>query len=173
MSVGQALLEIAYDGPHELVVFPGEENLADLKPGAPALASADAFPGRTFDARVSLIAPTVDASQGTVEVRLAMDDPPAYLLPGMTVSVNITTGRRAGALVLPEEAVQGLGTDRPWVGVPRDGRLEQVGVETGLRAEGFVEVLAGLEPDARVARSPSAGLLRDRVRVLGSGAAGR
>ena len=41
----------------------------------------------------------------------------------MTVSVNIETGRKSGATVLPEDAVQGLGTSRPWVGVVQNGRL--------------------------------------------------
>jgi len=37
----------------------------------PALASADAYPDRTFEAEISLVAPAVDPDQGTVEVRLA------------------------------------------------------------------------------------------------------
>ena len=147
---GRSLLEVALDGPTELVVFPSEENLGQLHPGAPARASADAWPRRTFAARVSSIAPSVDPAQGTVEVRLAVDDPPDDLLPDMTVSVNIEVGRREHALVLPEEAVRGLGTDAPWVAVVRDGVLVRQPVEVGLRGERWVEILSGIGPSQAV-----------------------
>ncbi|NNM33371.1 MAG: efflux RND transporter periplasmic adaptor subunit [Gemmatimonadetes bacterium] len=167
VSPGQGLLELALDGPAELVVFPGEENLAGLSVGAPATASADAFPKQTFEASVSLVAPSVDPTQGTVEVRLAVPAPPDYLLPDMTVSVNIETGRRPSALVLPEEVVQGLGTADPWVGVVRDGHLERQPVEIGLRATGIVEVLSGIENGEFVARGFEGVELGSRVRTAG------
>jgi HlyD family secretion protein len=151
LSPGRIVMEVAFEGATELVVFPGEENLGRLHLGAAAVASADAFPDQTFPAMLALIAPSVDASQGTVELRLSIPDPPAYLLPDMTVSVNIETGRKEGASVLPEDAVQGLGTSQPWVGVIRDGELARLDVSVGLRAVGYVEITAGLEPETRVA----------------------
>jgi len=168
VSAGRVLLEIAFEGPAELVVFPGEENLRRLSLGAPVLASADAFPDQVFPAVVSLIAPTIDPAQGTVEVRLTMLEPPAYLLPDMTVSVNIETGRKTAAAVLPEDAVQGLGTDQPWVGVVNAGLLERVDIAVGLRATGYVEVSSGLAPGATVALSVGPGDIGRRVRVAGS-----
>lgn len=167
VSPGRVLLELALDGPAELVVFPGEENLAGLSVDAPATASADAFPNRTFEASVSLVAPSVDPAQGTVEVRLAVPAPPDYLLPDMTVSVNIETGRRASALVLPEEVVQGLGTAEPWVAVVRDGRLVQQPVKIGLRAPGMVEILSGVEDGELVARGFEGVEPGSRVRPAG------
>lgn len=86
---GQALLDIALDGPTELVGYAREEDLAALRVGALARASADAFPDSSFAARVNWIAPVVDPAQGTVEVRFAVPKPPLYLRPDMTVSINI------------------------------------------------------------------------------------
>lgn len=166
VSPGQVLLEMAVEGPSELVVFPGEENLGRLALGAEAVASADAFPERTFAAVVSLVAPSVDPSQGTVEVRLTIADPPEYLLPDMTVSVNIESGRKLAAPVLPEDAVQGLGTDEPWVAVVRDGRLLRQDVTVGLRPDGFVEIVSGLRDDESVALSITADDIGNRVRIV-------
>ncbi|HSM60825.1 MAG TPA: efflux RND transporter periplasmic adaptor subunit, partial [Longimicrobiales bacterium] len=166
---GRVLLEMAVDGPVELVVYPAEENLAELRVGSPARASADAFPDRDFAAEVSLIAPTVDPTQGTVEVRLSVSEAPGYLIPSMTVSVNIETGRRDGASVLPAGAVRGLGTEEPWVAVVRHGRLERQPIEVGLRTEGWVEVLSGpgqAEPVVPPEGSPELGA---RVRVAAPG----
>ncbi len=141
---GRTLIELATDGPVEVVVFPSEDNLEGITLGAGAAVSADAYPDRTFHAQVSLIAPSVDAAQGTVEVRLAVPEPPAYLLPDMTLSVNIEAGRRAQAAVLPEGAVRGLGTGEPWVAVADAGRLKRRPVKVGLTADGWVEILDGV-----------------------------
>jgi len=162
---GRILLDLALDGPTELVVFPSEDNLGQLRIGAPATASADAYPDSAFPARVSLIAPAVDPSQGTIEVRLAVDSPPAYLRPEMTVSVNIEAGRRAAARVLPGSAVRGLGTDSPWVAVARDGRLARQPVKVGLRAERYVEIVSGLEPEELVVPPAESPELGARVRL--------
>jgi len=169
VSPGRALLEMAFSGPMEVVVFPGEENLGQLEVGASATVSADAFPDRVFAAIVALVAPAVDPTQGTVEVRLSVPDPPDFLRSGMTVSVNVEAGRRAAANVLPEEAVQGLGTGDAWVAVIREGRLARQPVDVGLRAGGFVEILAGLRGTEPVAVAASEAQVGDRVRVRQSG----
>lgn len=164
---GRVMLEVAYEGPVELVVFPSEENLGQLEVGAPATASADAYPDRIFPGTVSLILPTVDRSQGTVEVRIAVPEPPPYLRTDMTVSVNIQVGRREDTSVLPEDALQGLGTDDPWVGVIVEGRLERRAVEVGLRAEDRIEILSGLGADEVVAIMESPGdAIGQRVRIV-------
>lgn len=142
---GRVLLEVSSDGLLELVAFPSEENLSRLTAGAEARVSADAYPSEQFAARVTLISPVVDADQGTIEVRLAPDDPPTYLRPDMTLSVNIEVGRKEGAAVLPEDAVRGLGTSEPWVGVVSDGQMVERHVTVGFRGEGYVEILSGLE----------------------------
>ncbi len=162
---GLTLLEMAVDGPFELVVFPAEENLGRIEVGAPATASADAYPDRTFPATVSLVAPSVDAAQGTVEVRLAIPDPPDYLRASMTVSVNIQAGRVDGASVLPEDAVRGLGTPEPWVAVVEDGRLARRPVDVGLRADRWVEIRGGLHPDEAVVPAAGSPDLGARVRA--------
>ena len=62
--------------------------------GASTLDSADAFPYCTFAAQVSSLAPVVDPTQGTVEVRLAIPNPPKFLRTDMTMTVNVEVVRR-------------------------------------------------------------------------------
>jgi HlyD family secretion protein len=162
---GRVLLEMAFDGPWELVVYPAEENLGQIHVDADATASADAYPERTFAARVSLVAPAVDPAQGTVEVRLSVPDAPDYLRPSMTVSVNIEAGRRDDAPVLPEDAVRGLGTPDPWVAVVEDGHLVRRKVEVGLRAERWVEIRSGLAPGEAVVPPDGSPDVGARVRI--------
>ncbi len=151
---GRALLVVARDGATQLSVLPDEKNLALLRLGQPATASADAFPDRTFPARVAYIAPAVDLSRGTVEVKLDVESPPPFLRPDMTVSVNVETGRDPQALVLAAGAIRDPGAS-PWALVVRDGKASRQPVTLGLRGEGKVQVLTGLAPGEWVV-SPAA-----------------
>jgi HlyD family secretion protein len=154
---GRMLLVVARDGPTQLSVLPDEKNLAFLGMGQPATASVDAFPDRVFPARVAYIAPAVDLSRGTVEVKLDVADPPPFLRPDMTVSVNVEVGRDPAALVLPAGAVRDTGTD-PWALVVRDGRAVRQPVKLGMRGEGAVQILSGLAlGEAVVAQASSVG----------------
>jgi HlyD family secretion protein len=160
---GRALLVLAEDGATRLTVQPDEKNLAVLRPGQPAEAAADAFPAERFRAAVSYIAPAVDPARGTVEVRLAVPEPPPFLRPDMTVSVNVEVGRKADALVVPSEAIRD-GATEPWVIRVTDGRAERRTVKLGLRGEGMVEVIEGLAPGDAVV-PPAAGAVEAGARV--------
>lgn len=151
---GVALLVLARVGDVQLTVEPDERSLAYLQPGQPALASADAFPRERFPARVRTVAPSVDPERGTVEVKLELPQPPGYLRPGMTVSVDIEVGRRDGALLLPTEAVRDASSDTPWVLVLQEGRAARREVRLGLKGEGRVEVVEGLQEGDVVVTSP-------------------
>jgi HlyD family secretion protein len=160
---GAALVVLAEEGRTRLTVQPDEKNLAVLREGQEAEAVADAFPAAPFRATVSYIAPAVDAARGTIEVRLAVASPPPFLRPDMTVSVNVTVGRKDDALVVPAEAVRDVGTD-PWVVRVEGGRATRAAVKLGLRGEGMLEVLEGLsQGDAVVA--PAAGVIDAGTRV--------
>lgn len=163
---GRVVLDLALDGATELVAEPREENLAELRPGARAVASADAFPTRTFAARIASVAPVVDPAQGTVVIRLAVPDPPSYLRADMTVSINIEVERRDTALVLPLDFVMDASGASPWVVVERDGRAERRSVRLGLRGDGAVEILVGLRETERVL--PTTVSPGERVRVRGT-----
>ncbi|MFO0605544.1 MAG: efflux RND transporter periplasmic adaptor subunit [Polyangiales bacterium] len=149
VPAGRALLVLLRDGPTELTATPDERNLADLRLGQHARASAEAFPDQRFDAELSYLAPAVDAQRGTVEMRLRVPSPPPYLRPAMTVSVEVEVGRREAALALPAEAVRDAATEHPWALVLSGGRAERRDVRVGLRGERVVEVTGGLrESDA-------------------------
>ncbi len=160
---GAPLVVLAEEGRTRLTVQPDEKNLAVLREGEEGEAVADAFPAAPFRAVVSYIAPAVDPARGTVEVRLEVASPPAFLRPDMTVSVNVTVGRKEDALVVPTEAVRDAATD-PWVIRVEDDRAARRPVKLGLRGEGMLEVVDGLA-DGDAVVPPGAGAIDDGARV--------
>ena len=81
-----------------------ERDIADVRFGAALAARADGFPGQTFQAEVTNIRRQGDTGSRTfrVEADLPTD---TKLLIGMTVDVDIVTGERDHALLVPASAV--------------------------------------------------------------------
>jgi HlyD family secretion protein len=164
VPAGKALLAMTSDGAIELTAQVDEKNLALLQVGQPAKASADAFPAQVFEAVVAYIAPTVDPSRGTVEVRLRVPSPPAVLRADMTVSINVDVGRKEAALVVPADVIRDP-TGEPWVLGIVGRHAERRAVTLGMRGDALVEVTAGLSTgDAVVAPSGGFVAVGERVR---------
>lgn len=161
---GKALMVLSPAGAIELVVQIDEKNLHLLDIGQPALASADAYPDQRFEATVNHISPGIDAQRGSVEVKLAVSQPPAYLRQDMTVSVDIQTARRPNALLLPVDAVHDIDGGAPWVLSVEGGRARRRAVTVGLRGGGLVEVREGLRAGAQVVAA-TATEIRDGSRL--------
>lgn len=83
---GDLLLLIAADAGDEILLPVDEKNLSRLALGQTATGIADAWPDRPFSATVHHIAPGIDASRGTVDVRLRIDPGADYLRQDMTVT---------------------------------------------------------------------------------------
>lgn len=141
---GKALMVLAATGQTQVSVQIDEKNLSKIALGQKALGSADAFASQRFDAVVAFINPGVDAARGSVEVKLAVPHPPAYLRQDMTVSIDIETARRPATVVVATSTLEDAASDQPWVLVVRDKRAVKQFVKLGLRGDTRVEVLAGI-----------------------------
>ena len=161
---GRVLLTLAALGGTRIDANVDEKNLRLLQPNMLAKAVADAYPGQPFDAQLSYIAPAVDPQRGTVEVRLAVPNPPPFLRPDMTVSVELVGGVKKDTLVLPSGAVRDADREAPWALALQDGRAVRVPVKLGLRGVGAVEILDGLKEGDPVIPQTEKALPGDRVR---------
>lgn len=143
VRAGDRLIVMSIDTETQLIAQPDEKNLGSLRVGQVARVSADAYPAGTFDAEVIYVAPSVDVQRGTVDVRLRVADPPDYLKTDMTLSIEIETGRKASALVVPTEALRDA--SRPRVLIAERGRVSEKEVTVGIRGDGLAEIVSGLE----------------------------
>ncbi len=148
VTAGQALVTVAEMERTEIYVETDENNLARLRVGQPALVIAPAFAAKPFSAELVRIGPNVDAERGVVGVRLKPGPLPDYVLPNMTVDVNIEVGRHTNALALPTSSL--LEQDgQPAVMAVREQRLVRKPVTVIGRNTHWAAV-AGLSEDARV-----------------------
>jgi HlyD family secretion protein len=138
------LMTLSPAGDTELVVQIDEKNLGLIAVGQKALVSADAYPKETFSADVVYVNPGIDLQRASVEVKLRVSEPPAYLRQDMTVSVDIETAMRSAALVAPVANIQGLYGGTPWVMKFENGRAAHRAVKIGIVSGGKAEVLEGL-----------------------------
>lgn len=167
VQAGDTLMLLSPTSETRLVLDIDEKNLSLLKLGQPALASADAYPNRTFPAELVYINPSVDPAQGSVTVKLRVPDPPAYLVQDMTVSVDIEVAHRKNALILPAAAVHDGLTETPWVWLVENGRVFRRPVKIGARGDARLEILDGVqEGDMVVANGTPALAEGNRVRAV-------
>lgn len=163
---GRVLFDIARAGDTEILVPLDEKNLEVIANGQAAMCIADAYPTRPFPAKVSFIAPSVDPQRGTIDVRLSVMPVPGFLRQGMTVSVNVETGRRDRTIVVPNDALAAADGDHARLWLVVNGRAERRQVKLGLRGLTETEVTAGLrEGDWILANAQAALAQGDRLRV--------
>lgn len=165
VQAGKALLTVSVQGPMELLAQVDERFLGQLQVGQSARVLADAYPDRPFDAKVWRLAPAVNAQSGSVEVRLSVaGQGPSFLREDMTLSVEVQTGERAGAKVLPLRALRPVAAPgEAEVLLIESGRAVSRQVKLGLRTLTEVEVTQGLKDGDAVILD--AGVLQPGARV--------
>lgn len=108
-----------------------------------------AYPGETFNARVSRIADTVDPKTRTVRVQAVLPNPRARLRPEMFGTIHHTHSLQS-VLVIPTQAVVRSGSDTLVFVELEQGVFEKTHVRLGTPFDEVVPVLSGLKPGLRV-----------------------
>jgi multidrug efflux pump subunit AcrA (membrane-fusion protein) len=120
-----------------------ESELAQLRHGATADISVDAYRDEIFKGTVALISPTVDPDSRTADVEIEVDNRDYRLKPGMFARVELVVQRRDNVLLLSKDSlITESGPAR--VFVHNSGRALLKDVSLGLEGEEYVEVLNGL-----------------------------
>lgn len=123
--------------------------LTSVRPGLEIEARAAAYPGEIFRGKVQTVDPLVDIATRTVLVRAILPNPDLRLRPGMLMTVEIKSEPR-DTLMVPELAVIREGGRAFVWQVAEDDNATRVKVTTGVRKDGAVEILSGLEAGATI-----------------------
>lgn len=131
-----------------------EADAARFHVGDQARVSVPAYPGRSFDARVTYVAPVIDPATHRLLVRAAVPNPDGALKPDMLAQFEIATGTAAPALTVPEDAVVYEGADaHVWVADPAHKTLAIRQVTVGPDSHDRVEVVRGLSGSESIVTS--------------------
>jgi cobalt-zinc-cadmium efflux system membrane fusion protein len=123
-----------------------------FKVGQEVKAKVLAYADRTFDGKITTLGPSVDPNTHRVLVRSEIDDPQHLLRPGMFATFVIRVGDPVRAPAVPADGVvrEGDGVITVWVTADRR-RFTRRTIKIGMRRDGFVQVVEGLQPGELVA----------------------
>jgi Cu(I)/Ag(I) efflux system membrane fusion protein len=142
-----------------------EKDLGSVSTGQPVTVTSGAYPGESFTGKVTFISPLMDDATRTVKVRVEMANPKGKLKPNMFMNASIENPLTA-RMVIPESAILDTG-DKSVVFVTRgENTFAQREVVTGQSAEGYIQILSGLQPGETVVTAAT--FLLDSQTKLGS-----
>jgi len=149
---GEKLFDVA-DLSHVWIVADiYEYELSAVRVGQPVKITLSYFPGREWASKIDYIYPIFSAETRTAKVRLTLPNPRGELKPQMftNVEIRINLGKK---LTIPDSAVIDTGKGQVVYVDRGNGFFEPREIQTGLRADGAVEVLRGLKTGEKVASS--------------------
>ncbi len=146
----------------KVVAAVDEKKIRFIGLGKPASVTLEAFPGETFNARVTNLSPVANPVARTIDVELSIPNPAHRLKPGMYAEVEWVESRRT-ALVVPLVSIVDRGGQK-YVFLAGDGQARMVPVTTGTVVNDVIEILSGLKGDERVITT-GAGLLNDKDKI--------
>lgn len=152
IMTGEALFTIADVSGVWIDIQLREADASAIRVGSGADIDVAGLPGRSLKGSVAYVYPTLDSATRAVRARVTVSNPGGALKPGMYATVRLQTPSRS-ALTVPSSAVLRTGTrDVVFMDMGK-GALMPMDVRVGRVAGELTEVLAGLDPGARVVTS--------------------
>jgi membrane fusion protein, multidrug efflux system len=176
INTGQHIVSLQSLDPVYVEFSLPQQHLAQLQQNLVVRALSDAFPGETFQGRLTAVNPDIDAATRNVRMQATLPNPAGQLRPGMFVNVEIVLPQKKDVLVIPATAVlYAPYGDTVFVveeGKPAaDGKrplvVDQKIVRTGERRGDFVVITSGLNVGDRIVMT-GAFKLRKGVTVVDS-----
>ncbi len=151
VAVGTPLFRLVDPDPLKLRVAIPERHAAAVRIGQTAAVQVEGF-AEAFTGAVTRLAPEVDTATRTFLAELSLPNPGARLRPGTFAAADVRVASEP-VLMAPEACV------RTFAGVTkvlrvREGRAEELRVTLGVRAAGWVELLAGASAEDRLILNP-------------------
>jgi cobalt-zinc-cadmium efflux system membrane fusion protein len=142
----------------------------------PAVVTVSAFPARTFPGRLDRLGGTVDEATRTIRARVVVDNRDGALRAGMFARVRLRLDSEATAIVVPEQALlEDAGRPFLFVRAATPGDADYFvrrPVRPGRSAEGWLEIVAGLEEGQAIVTKGAFLLKSDVLRAkMGAGCA--
>jgi multidrug efflux system membrane fusion protein len=135
-----------------------EKQSATLKVGQVVRVAVDAYPGRTFDGKITTIEPQISADTRNIRVQGTIANPEGILKPGMFATTTVVLPDKPPVITVPETAVDyTLYGDSVYLVTEKkddEGKTSLTAVrtfvKTGDRVDGRAVITTGLKAGDRV-----------------------
>lgn len=135
-----------------------EKQSSQIQVGQAVRVSVDAYPGRTFEGKITTIEPQIATDTRNIRVQATIQNPDSILKPGMFATTTIVLPGKPPVVTIPETAVDyTLYGDSVFLLTEKKGddgkttlTADRTFVKTGNRVEGRVEILKGLKAGDKV-----------------------
>ena len=135
-----------------------EKDSGNLNVGQVVRIKVDAYPGKTFEGKITTIEPQISTDTRNIRVQATIANPERILKPGMFATTTVVLPDKPPVITIPETAVDyTLYGDSVYLISEKkedDGKTSLTTtrsfVQTGNRIEGRAEILKGLKPGDRV-----------------------
>lgn len=129
-----------------------EYQLPFIRKGQEAVITLTYYPGKQWRGTVDYVYPYLDTQTRTNKVRFIFPNPELQLKPGMYADMDLKAGV-GERLSVPESAILHSGVRKLVFINHGQGRLEPREVTLGVKADGYWEVLTGLQEGEQIATS--------------------
>ena len=130
-----------------------EYELPWIKIGQTVKMTLSYYPGKTFIGRITFIYPYLEKNTRTVKVRLEFDNPELILKPDMYANIDIESEITKAGIAVPTEAIIRSGERNIVIVDLGGGSFEPRNIGLGAEAEGYYQILNGLQAGERIVTS--------------------
>lgn len=120
-----------------------------VKIGQNAKISFTDYPDKTVNAKVSFINPEINPNTRLLLIRMEVPNPNLFLKPGMQAIAKLTQPNVKGLFIPTDAVIREEHATYIWV-EKRHGVFENIMVETGIEANGMVEILSEIDVTKKV-----------------------
>ncbi len=160
------ILTIVQMDPLELEFFVPESWVGRIQRGSKIHFTVKAFPQENYTASVQFISPTADPATRNVKLKASVPNPHHRLKPGFFAEITLPVGGHSNGIALPESALFSQ-EGKIFAYVVKEGVAFRREIETGIRFDGKVEVIKGIQKGEQVVTAGHEHLT-DGVKVITS-----
>ncbi|HEY8165830.1 MAG TPA: efflux RND transporter periplasmic adaptor subunit [Gemmatimonadaceae bacterium] len=145
VQAGTALITIVDPSSMRLEASVPSDQLGSVRIGVPVTFTVTGYPGREITGRISRVNPTADPATRQVRITVSIPNAEGRLVGGLYANGRLASESHTG-LVAPLSAIDAR-SGTPAVLRIKQGRVERVPVQLGLRDEGAekIELLSGVQ----------------------------
>jgi RND family efflux transporter MFP subunit len=152
VAIDSALFTVVDLGRMEIEAPAPASEIPGVKVGQLAQMRVDGFGDRVFDGRIERINPAADPGSRSITLYVSVQNKDGALKGGMFAKGQLILDKAPAAAVIPAGAVREE-AGQAYVFTIENGKLARRPVTLGMREEGLVEIVSGLERGVPVVRA--------------------